>query len=261
MDALTLLVLFLIGIVAGGLGGLLGIGGCVLMMPTVRFGFAFTPALAVGTTLTAVVFTAGAGAIKHARLGNVDKSAAATIAVSGVVGVLLGSAVFALMARYDQVVDLVVGLAFLYPAARMLWEGLLQWKAPEPTQAGVGGTVTAKSLTGGLVGVLTGIIGLGGGYAMVPSMVYVLRAPMKIAVGTSLASFVWFALVGASIKLYEGFVDLPAAVAMGVGAAIGAVIGATLMAKVKTAALKALFGAIFLYVGLKYILIAFGVQI
>jgi hypothetical protein len=125
----------------------------------------------------------------------------------------------------------------------------------------VGGTVTAKSLTGGLVGVLTGIIGLGGGYAMVPSMVYVLRAPMKIAVGTSLASFVWFALVGASIKLYEGFVDLPAAVAMGVGAAIGAVIGATLMAKVKTAALKALFGAIFLYVGLKYILIAFGVQI
>ena len=48
MDALTIVVLFLIGVVAGGLGGLLGIGGCVLMMPTVRFGFAFGPALAVG---------------------------------------------------------------------------------------------------------------------------------------------------------------------------------------------------------------------
>jgi hypothetical protein len=75
MDALTIIVLFLIGIVAGGLGGLLGIGGCVLMMPTVRFGFAFSPALAVGTTLTAVVFTAGAGAIKHARMTKVKTAA------------------------------------------------------------------------------------------------------------------------------------------------------------------------------------------
>jgi hypothetical protein len=124
MDVLTIIVLFLIGIVAGGLGGLLGIGGCVLMMPTVRFGFAFSPALAVGTTLTAVVFTAGAGAIKHARLGNVDRPAATIIAVSGVIGVLIGSAVFAAIARYDRIVDLVVGIAFLYPAARMFWEGL-----------------------------------------------------------------------------------------------------------------------------------------
>jgi uncharacterized protein (DUF169 family) len=91
--------------------------------------------------------------------------------------------------------------------------------------------------------------------------VYVLKAPMKIAIGTSLASFVWFALVGALIKLYEGFVNLPAAVAMGLGAAIGAVIGAVLMTKVKTAALKVLFGLIFLYVGLKYLFIVFGIQI
>jgi hypothetical protein len=261
MDALTIVILFLIGIVAGGLGGLLGIGGCVLMMPTVRFGFAFSPALAVGTTLTAVVFTAGAGAIKHARLGNVDKPAAKVIALSGVVGVLIGSAVFAAIARYDRIVDLVVGIAFLYPAVRMFWEGLWQWRAPEPKEAFVGGSPTAKSLTGGAVGFLTGIIGLGGGYVMVPSMVYILRAPMKIAIGTSLASFVWFALVGALIKLYEGFVNVSAAVAMGVGAAIGAVIGAVLMTKVKTAALKVLFGLIFLYVGLKYIFIVFGIQI
>ena len=261
MDALTILVLFLVGVVAGGLGGLLGIGGCVLMMPTVRFGFAFSPAMAVGTTLTAVVFTAGAGAIKHARLGNVDKAAAKVIAVSGVVGVLIGSAVFTAIASYDRIVDLVVGIAFLYPAARMFWEGLWQWKAPEPKEAAVGGSPTAKGLIGGLVGLLTGIIGLGGGYVLVPSLVYVLKAPMKIAIGTSLASFVWFALVGAVIKLYEGFVSLPAAVAMGLGAALGAVLGAMIMTKVKTAALKVLFGLIFLYVGLKYVFVAFGVQI
>ncbi len=261
MDPLTVVILFVIGIVAGGLGGLLGIGGCVLMMPTVRFGFAFSPALAVGTTLTAVVFTAGAGAIKHARLGNVDKPAAKIVALSGVGGVLIGSVVFAAIARYDRIVDLVVGVAFLYPAVRMFWEGLWHWKAPEPKEAFVGGSPAAKGVTGGLVGFLTGIIGLGGGYVMVPSMVYVLKAPMKIAIGTSLASFVWFALVGALIKLYEGFVDLPAAVAMGVGAALGAVLGAVLMTRVKTAALKVLFGVIFFYVGLKYLFIVMGIQI
>jgi hypothetical protein len=261
MDPLTIFILFGIGIVAGGLGGLLGIGGCVLMMPTVRFGFAFSPAMAVGTTLTAVVFTAGAGAIKHARLGNVDRPATKVIAVSGVIGVLVGSAVFAAIASYDRIVDLVVGIAFLYPAVRMFWEGVWKWKAPEPKEAFVGGSPAAKGVTGGLVGFLTGIIGLGGGYVMVPSMVYVLKAPMKIAIGTSLASFVWFALVGALIKLYEGFVNVPAAVAMGLGAALGAVLGAILMTKVKTAALKVLFGAVFLYVGLKYLFIVFGVQI
>jgi hypothetical protein len=84
---------------------------------------------------------------------------------------------------------------------------------------------------------------------------------MKIAIGTSLASFVWFAIVGAAIKIYQGYVNVPAAIALGVGAAIGAVYGAILMAKVKTATLKALFGIIFLYVSLKYILIYFGIHI
>lgn len=54
MIALGLATLFVVGILAGGVGGLLGSGGCVLMMPIIRFGFHFSPALAVGTTLTSV---------------------------------------------------------------------------------------------------------------------------------------------------------------------------------------------------------------
>ena len=63
MEIALLAILFVIGILAGGVGGLLGIGGCVIMMPAIRFGFGFSPTLAVGTTLTAVIFTAAAGAI------------------------------------------------------------------------------------------------------------------------------------------------------------------------------------------------------
>jgi uncharacterized membrane protein YfcA len=261
MGAIELIILLVVGLVAGGLGGLLGIGGCVLMMPACRFGFQFSPALAVGTTLTAVVFTAGSGAWKHTRMGNVDWSSALPISISGVIGVLIGSWIFTYLVPYGKVIDLIVGLAFIWAALRMLYEGLFRRQAPQMEGKQVPGSAAAKAGTGGIIGILTGIIGLGGGYALVPSLVYGLKSPMKIAIGTSLASFVWFAIVGAAIKIYQGYVNVPAAIALGVGAAIGAVYGAILMTKVKTATLKALFGIIFLYVSLKYILLYFGIHI
>lgn len=112
-----------------------------------------------------------------------------------------------------------------------------------------------------MIGFLTGIIGLGGGYALVPSFLYVLKGPMKLAIGTSMASFIWMALVGAIFKLYQHVVDIPTAACLGVGAVIGALYGAKLVVRVKTATLKALFGLVFIYVSLKYILIYFGIAI
>lgn len=123
------------------------------------------------------------------------------------------------------------------------------------------GSRQAKAVVGGGVGFLTGIIGLGGGYALVPSFIYVLRSPLRIAIGSSMASFIWFALVGGIIKGVQGFCDVPAAVALGIGAAGGAIIGARLVARFKPATLKAVFGFVFLYVSLKYILLYFGIHI
>jgi uncharacterized membrane protein YfcA len=105
------------------------------------------------------------------------------------------------------------------------------------------------------------VTGLCGGYALVPLSVYVLNSNMKIAIGTSLASFLWFALLGAGIKYYEGFVNIPAALTLGIGTAIGAAYGVKLMQKLKTAALKCTFGVIITYVSIKYILLYFGIRI
>jgi len=96
---------------------------------------------------------------------------------------------------------------------------------------------------------------------LVPSFIYFLRSPLRIAIGSSMASFVWFALVGGIIKGIQGFCDVPAALALGIGAAGGAIIGARLVARFKPATLKAVFGFVFLYVSLKYILLYFGVHI
>lgn len=254
------LVYLLTGLLAGVVGGLLGTGGCALMMPVIRFGFHFDPALAVGTTLTAVVFTAGSGAFQHMRMKNVDRTTALQVGLSGVLGVVIGSVVFGYIQPYGDVIDLIIGIAFIIVSMRMLYEGLVG-KMPPAQGSTMPGTTLSKTGLGGAIGILTGIIGLGGGYALVPSFVYFMKAPMKLAIGTSMASFVWMALVGAIFKIYQGVVDIPVAVTMGVGALIGAIYGAKLVAKFKPNVLKTLFGLLFLYVSLKYILLYFSINI
>jgi len=254
------------GLLAGVVGGLLGTGGCALMMPVIRFGFHFDPTFAVGTTLTAVVFTAGSGAYQHIRMGNVDKQTAWVTGASGVLGVIIGSIVFAYVMPYGALIDLIIGCAFLLVTLRMLYEGGkgMFGKNPLPQSVaggGVPGSSVQKGILGAAIGTLTGIVGLGGGYALVPSFLYLFKAPMKLAIGTSMASFVWMALIGAIFKFYQNVVNIPVAITLGVGALIGAIYGAKLVAKFKPAVLKFLFGLLFLYVSLKYIFIYFGITV
>lgn len=251
---------FVTGIVAGVIGGLLGTGGCALMMPVIRFGFHFDPAIAVGTTLTAVVFTAASGAVKHWKMKNVDTRTAKVTGLSGIAGVVIGSIVFGYIKDYGKLIDLIIGVAFIIVSLRMLYEGLAKPQAVQPSPA-IPGTGAAKGTIGAGIGALTGIIGLGGGYALVPSFIYFLKAPVKLAIGTSMAAFVWMALVGSLFKLYQNVVNIPVAATLGVGAAIGAVYGAKLVQKFNPNVLKTLFGLLFLYVSLKYILIYFNVHI
>jgi len=231
------------------------------MMPVIRFGFNFDPAFAVGTTLTAVVFTAGSGAYQHIRLKNVDKRTALQTGLPGILGVIIGSLVFGYIKDYGQTIDLIIGIAFIIVSVRMLYEGLFRPMLASQQSAEVPGGPGSKSVLGLVIGCLTGIIGLGGGYALVPSYIYFLKAPVKLAIGTSMAAFFWMAIVGAIFKLYQNVVNIPVAITLGIGALIGAIIGAKIMARFKPHNLKALFGFLFLYVSLKYILIYFGIHI
>jgi hypothetical protein len=257
---MTYLIYLITGLLAGVIGGLLGTGGCALMMPVIRFGFHFEPAIAVGTTLTAVVFTAASGAYQHLKMRNVDRQTALLTGYSGILGVTIGSIIFGYIKNYGNVIDLIIGIAFIIVSIRMLWEGLFA-KKQGTLGIEIPGQPLSKTILGSVIGVLTGIIGLGGGYALVPSYIYFFRAPVKLAIGTSMAAFVWMALVGAIFKLYQGVVDIPVAVTLGIGALIGAIYGAKLVAKFKPNVLKTLFGILFLYVSLKYILIYFGIHI
>ncbi len=251
--AVKILLLLLTGLAAGILGGLLGIGGCVIMLPALIFLFRYGEALAIGTTITAVCVTAASGAAAHIKIRNVDYSTTKIVGISGAIGAAVGSIIFWYIYKQTWILDLILGLAFLYVSIRMIWEGLIERKLPERIGNVVPGSALAKSLIGFFIGIISGIVGLGGGYALVPSFIYLLKSPVKIAVGTSLASFLPIAITSAGFKLWQGVVDIIAAICLGVGTAVGAQVGARLVPKAPSWLIKAIFGFVFLAVSVKFI--------
>jgi hypothetical protein len=143
----------------------------------------------------------------------------------------------------------------------MLWEGLFRRTAPRGEGTQIPGGRVAKFIFGSIIGIATGVVGLGGGYALVPGLIYLFGAPVYVTMGTSLAVMVPMALVGGGIKLVQGFVDLPAGIALGAGAVVGAQLGARVIKRFHPATLKAIFGVYFLYVSLKYVLVYFGIRV
>ncbi len=257
----------LVGFLAGLLGGIIGTGGCSVMLPIIHFWGGFPAATAIGTTLFAVIFTAISGGYGHLLRRNVDKRAAAWLGGVGVLGVALGSWLFWLVARQAvKLLCLILGVVFLWPAARMIYEGLSPWlKKGQAAGAGKGTSIPGRGWAlgafGFLIGITTGLVGLGGGYALVPGLIYLFGAPVYITMGTSLAVMIPLALVGGLIKLYQGFVDFSAGCLLALGTIVGAQAGAAIMRRFRPATLKLIFGAYFTYVSLKFITGYFGVMI
>ena len=232
------------------------------MLPALYFLFNYELPAAIGTTITAVIITAISGSVAHIRMRNVDYRTAAIITISGGIGALAGSIAFEYLVERASLLNMVIGLAFTYTSLRMIYEGVRRVSPVSTTYEGkIPGSSTQKGVLGFLIGILTGIVGLGGGYALVPSFIYLLRSPVKIAVGTSLASFIAMSVISAGFKIVAGHVDLYAAVLLGLGTALGAQGGAKLVPRTPSWVIKLLFGLIFLYVSLRFILRGFGILI
>ncbi len=271
--ALSALLLFLTGLAAGIVGGFLGIGGCVIMLPTLYFLFHYSLPLAIGTTIAAVVITAASGAIAHIRLRNVDFNTVKIIAITGAIGSFIGSIIFLFTLKAEWILAEILGAAFLYVSIRILIEGIMMKrgklrKGPELNY--IPGGVLRKSLIGFFIGIISGIVGLGGGYALVPAFIYLCDAPVKLAVGTSLPSFISIAFVAALFKTQPflpwlaslfhvnitkaGYVAPIAALCLGIGTAIGAQIGAKLVPKTPVWLIRIVFGVVFLAVAVEFII-------
>ena len=261
LDMFSGLVMVVVGFSAGLLGGIIGTGGCSLMLPVIHFWMNYPAPIAVGTTLFAVIFTAVSGGYGHLIRRNLDVRATLWLGGIGVLGVLLGSWIFLFLTTQTKLLGLILGIVFLWPALRMIKEGIFRGKIPTISDSRIPGTRLGLSLFGFIVGVTTGVAGLGGGYALVPGLIYLFHAPVYVTMGTSLAVMIPLALVGGLIKLLQGFVDIGAGLLLALGTIIGAQVGAAIIKRFKPATLKLIFGVYFLYVSLKFITGYFGITI
>ncbi len=226
IDATRGTILVVVGFLAGVLGGLVGTGGCSVMLPAIHFWMDYPAAIAVGTTLFAVIFTALSGGYGHLVQRNVDVRAFAWLGGGGIFGVLFGSWLFVLLAEQAKWLGLILGLIFLWPAIRMVYEGLVQHAMRGREGSAITGSAPGMGVFGLAIGVATGIAGVGGGYALVPGLIYMFGAPVYITMGTSLATMIPLAVVGGTIKFAGGFVDLATGLLLAAGTIVGAQIGA-----------------------------------
>lgn len=261
MNILKGVILVVVGFLAGLLGGLIGTGGCSVMLPIIHFWMGYPAPIAVGTTLFAVIFTALSGGYGHLIQRNVDKHTFLWLGGAGILGVLLGSWLFTLLSAHATLLGLILGLIFLWPAIRMVYEGVIQQTMPTREGASITGSGWGLAVFGFIVGIATGLAGVGGGYALVPGLIYLFGAPVYLTMGTSLATMIPLAAVGGGIKLTQGFVDLATGLILAAGTIVGAQVGAGVIKRFKPATLKLIFGLYFLYVAIKFITAYFGIRI
>lgn len=255
VNSFTLAMLVLLGLGAGFFGGLLGLGGGLIMLPILIFGMGFPTTMAVGTTLFAVIFTTISGGYAHLVQGNAHTRSSLYISLGGVTGIVLGSYFFTILTSQMKILSLMLGFFFIVPSIYMIWDALFNRqvtlninKDPDFSKR------TSLLLLGFTVGFLTGVLGLGGGFLLVPGLTYLFGFPVQLAVGTSLVAVIPITIAGGSIKLMQSFVLLPAALSLGLGTIVGAQLGAVSIKYFKASTLKLIFGLYFFYVALRFII-------
>ncbi len=200
------IVLLITGLGVGFASGLLGVGGCFIMIPVQVWAYTaldLTMSLhnavliAFGTNLAVVIPTAASGAYGHTKRGAVMWKAAVVLGVTGAIGAFIGSKIASLLP--GSVLSIAFGTAIIAGAVRMLTA-----KPPEVTGKKPVENPLIWAAWGFPLGIVTGIIGIGGGVLMVPVMVVALSFGIHLAVGTSTALMIFTALGGLLGYIYNG---------------------------------------------------------
>jgi uncharacterized protein len=249
------------GLLAGSLGGFLGIGGGIVLMPLLRFGIGLEPAYAAGTCVVAVFFTTLGGGVRHLKSGHLKIRSVVPVIIAGVVASGLSSMLFGYFSGRGQWLDLGVGLVFSLISLRMIAEGIFGFTGrarARTTGNEVRGGLLQKTGVGVAAGVLPGLLGIGTGGILVPAFNFLLDTPIKTAMAASLVCFSFNALVSSAFKIAQGFVDPLAAIPVCLGTLTGAYLGAILNRRFSSGLVKLFFGLVFTVVSIRFIISSTG---
>ncbi|UPT61895.1 MAG: sulfite exporter TauE/SafE family protein [Hyphomonadaceae bacterium JAD_PAG50586_4] len=279
MPVNVLLVLLVSGAV-GFMSGLVGVGGGFIMTPALMFLGVPAP-VAVATGASQIAATSFSGVLSQTRRKAVDWRMGMLLSIGGILGSASGVWLFERLLRLGQL-DLIISILYLFLLAAVGWlmlnEGLSVMRGrtghsvsilrrPARTiahtlpfrmrfpRSGLYISVIPPLALGFGIGALAAIMGIGGGFILIPAMIYLLRMPTNVVIGTSLFQVL---IVASLIVIMQAqatqTVDLVLAGLLMLGGVIGAQLGSRLGAGLKSEHLRALLGALLLAASLKFLL-------
>lgn len=266
------------GAAVGFLSGMFGVGGGFLITPLLIF-YNIPPVVAVATGANQVVASSVSGAISHFRRGTLDVKLGSVLLIGGLVGATLGVYIFSWLRRQGQL-DLIISLLYVIflgtVGGLMLAESLRALRRAarnEPAPLKRPGqhnwvhrlpfkmrfkkskiylSVIPILALGFGIGILTSVMGVGGGFIMVPAMIYLLRIPTNVVVGTSLFQIIFTTAYTTIVQAATNYsVDIVLAFILMVAGVIGAQYGVRVGQKLRGEQLRALLGLLVLAVGVR----------
>ncbi len=240
---MTLLLLIAAGVLAGTMGAPLGVGGGVILVPTLVLGFGVPLEDAVPASLMCVVASSCGASASYLERRLSDVRLGLTLELATVTGAIVGGLVATLVA--PAWVAFVFGLFALYVSAQMLLargarEQRLEDYVPTNYPLGISGSFVAGSLSA--------LLGVGGGPLKVPLMSYGMGVPFKVASATSNLMIGVTGAASVAAYAWRGHVKLALVAPLVVGVLAGASVGSRLMPRIPTAVLRRLFAGVLLIV-------------
>jgi uncharacterized protein len=281
----NVLLIFVMGLAVGFISGMFGIGGGFLMTPLLIF-VGIAPAVAVASVTSHIAASSFTGAITYWRRRALDPALALMLLVGGILGTLAGVWLFSLLRAIGQL-DLTIGLSYLVllgtVGSLMVAESvraIIRARQGKPVEIRRGGSHTwihglpfklrfkqSKIYVstipvwgiGFFIGFIGAVMGIGGGFLLVPMLIYLLRVPTSIVIGTSMMlTLVTMALATIMHAATNHLVDVVLALILMVGGVTGAQFGARAGQKIRSEQLRLLLGLLVLAVGLRF---AFGLVV
>ncbi|TWF53208.1 hypothetical protein FHW37_104483 [Neorhizobium alkalisoli] len=276
--SVNILIILGMGAAVGFLSGMFGVGGGFLITPLLIF-YNIPPVVAVATGANQVVASSISGAITHFRRGTVDVKLGSILLAGGLVGATGGVWIFSWLRRLGQL-DLFISILYVVLlgsiGALMLQESVRAMRRAKTNQAlpikrpGQHNWVHRLPLKmrfkkskiylsaipvvmlGMAIGVLTSIMGVGGGFIMVPAMIYLLRIPTNVVVGTSLFQIIFTTAYTTMVQAATNYsVDIVLATILMIAGVIGAQYGVRVGQKLRGEQLRALLALLVLAVGIR----------
>ena len=276
--SVNMLVLLAMGGAVGFLSGMFGVGGGFLITPLLIF-YNIPPAVAVATGANQVIASSFSGALAHFKRGTLDFKLGTVLLAGGIVGASIGVYVFVLLRRLGQL-DLIVSILYVVflgtVGSLMFIESVRALR-----QAKLGKTVSLKRpgqhnwihrlplkmrfraskiyvsiipvlVLGAVIGFLASIMGVGGGFIMVPAMIYLLKVPTNVVIGTSLFQIIFVAAFTTVVHASANqTVDVVLAFLLMVGGVAGAQYGTKVGQRLRGEQLRALLAMLVLAVALR----------